>query len=41
MTRATLHDELMREAGFESDYDVRRRLRRMWMGITRPWREGS
>ena len=31
MTKATLHDELMREAGFETDYDqevVRRRATR-------------
>ena len=26
--RATLHDELMREAGFESDYDLERARRR-------------
>jgi hypothetical protein len=38
MTRATLHDELMREAGFETDYDrgleerqTRRRRRVIWL----------
>jgi hypothetical protein len=68
MTKATLHDELMREvlglstAGFGCSAALgwkgwrkrsrlmraltglahpRRGLRRMWLGITRPWRNDS
>jgi len=37
MTRATLHDELMREAGFETDYHRDLELRRERRRRARAW----